>query len=237
MNLDEIIEQLTETILHEAMDSDEIAGMPCQQFYAMQHRQRREFLAAKYQEGMRFHGLTDAEHDLVMLHMLTVIDTEVKPQVRQFLQDMEAAKGKPAGWADTIATRRINSKKTGRTLREQAGHPVINDLREADMYSPSHKGALQSATYIGKAEMLFTGSQTARRLRRLEQQMAEHAQKIQLLERTAADANARLSSVEDWQVKVDDMLSQGKPVGFIAKELGRSRDSINAYIRRQRLKQ
>ena len=105
------------------------------------------------------------------------------------------------------------------------------------MYSPSHKGALQSATYIGKAEMLFTGSQTARRLRRLEQQMAEHAQKIQLLEQTAAAANARLSSVEDWQVKVDDMLSQGKPVGFIAKELGRSRDSINAYIRRQRLKQ
>jgi len=236
MNLDEIIEQLTETILYDAIDTNEVGGMSCQQFFAMQHQQKREFLRQKYIEGMRFHGLTETEHDELMASIFAFVDAEVEPKVTCLLHEMGKAKGKPPEWAPAVASR-VNSKKTGRTMREQADHPIINDLREGSMYSPTHKGALQKATYIGKAALLFSGSQQARRMRKLEQQLQDNTQRIKALELAAGDAKARLASVEDWQEKAEAMSKAGSSYGAIADALGRSKSTVSTYLMRKKVKQ
>lgn len=204
--------------------------MTLQQLYAKQEAERRAYFRERTSQGVKSQRASQQDHNAIVDSILRSINDGIKPDVLALLRAYGDANDRDLVWVKRIASQTHN-KKMGKTLQLHKSHPVIQELKDARMFTQTHKGAIQRSTYSGLAELLFSGSQNVRKQRHMEREIEELREMIARLKADVAKMHARVDDSEYWKVKTKEMHVEGMSCGKIAERLGKAKSTINDYIR------
>lgn len=209
-------------------------GMTPQQFHAKQAAELKKFNQDRATQGFLAQRLTQRDHDCIFTSILGTVDAGLKPAVRPMLRKYGQGQGYAQEWADKVATYK-QPKRMRKSLAKNSRHPVIRDLKEEGMFSQTHKAALQNSTYSGLAELLFSGSQSARRLSALEAKDREKDARIAALEKQVSATKNR-EALEDagattTKAKVLALRARGLGRAEIARTLDMKLATVNYHLR------
>lgn len=213
-----------------------VAGnrMTPQRFHAKQDAERTQFFRELRAQGVEFHRASQRDHDFIFDSILDTVDAGVKPAVKPMLREYANQQGYEPAWAERVATRTY-PKRVRRSLKAQQNHPVIRDLKEGHMFTQTHQSALKNATYSGLAELLFSGSQSAREKRAMQARMDALEARLAAAEADAARANARLDIKDaglDWKEKARAILAAEPGISKreLARRVGVHESTVRKYV-------
>lgn len=220
--------------IREYLARNPAGGMTPQQLHAKHEAERREYFRARAAQGHKVHRVTQADHDSIVSSIFDSVDEGTKPAIRPMLEAHSKQRGYDAEWAKNVVARR-HPRKMAKTLAAKKNHPVFKDLKEGQMLSQSHKAALQNATYSGLAALLFSGSQTVRNQRRLQQRMEALEAELASVKAEAARANARLDSKDagkDWKETARAIRAAEPTIANreLARRVGVSESTVRKYL-------
>lgn len=209
-------------------------GMTPQQLHAKHDAERREYFRARAAQGHKVHRVTQIDHDLLVSSIFDSVDRGMKPAIRPMLEAHGRQRGYDAEWANKVSARR-QPRKMAKTLASKRNHPALNDLKEGQMLSQTHKAALQNATYSGLASLLFSGSQNVRNQRRLQQRMDALEAELAVVKADAARANARLDNKDagkDWKEAARAIRAAEPSIANreLARRVGMSESTVRKYL-------
>lgn len=204
------------------------------QFFSKQKCEQMQFFRDLGASGHVFHRASQADHDYLFTTILSTVDAGVKPAVRTLLQQYGESQGYSAEWAGKVAIK-TQPKKMAKSLAKHANHPVIQDLKEVGMLTQTHKSHLKNSTYSGLAEGLFSGSHLARRMQKMEAEMAAVKARLSQVEAAAAVAHAKLDLKEaglDWKEKARAVLAAEPGISKreLARRVGKTHTAVGKYI-------
>lgn len=208
--------------------------MTPQRFHAKQNAERTRFFRELRAQGFKSHRASQKDHDYIFDSILNTVDAGRKPAVKPLLRNYAKQQGYAPEWAERVATR-TQPKKVGRSLRAAQHHPVIRDLKGGHMFTQTHQSALKNATYSGLAELLFSGSQSARERQAMRDRMAALEARLAVAEAEAARANARLDIKDaglDWKEQARAILAAEPGISKreLAERVGKSHTAVNKYL-------
>lgn len=211
-----------------------LRGMTPQRFHAQQNAERMKFFRELRAQGFNGHRASQKDHDFIFGSILNTVDAGVKPAVKPLLREYAEQQGYAPEWAERVATR-PQPKKMGKSLKAGQNHPVIQDLKRGHMFTQTHQSALKRATYSGLAELLFSGSQSAREKQAMQDRMDALEARLAAAEADAARANARLDIKDaglDWREKVRAILAAEPGISKreLAERVGKSHTAVNRYL-------
>lgn len=212
-----------------------IGNMTPQQFFAKQEAEKREFFRNRTAKGDKSQRVSQQDHDYIIGGIFDSVDAGTKPAVRPMLEAYGREQRRSPEWAVHVAGHK-HSRKMGKTLAAYKNHPVLQDLKEGCMLSQTHKSMLRNSTYSGFAELLFSGTQSVRRQRAIQQRMDALEAELAAVRAEAARANARLDLKDqgkDWKEAVRIILAAepGIPKRELARRVGMSEGSIRIYMK------
>ncbi|TAN11892.1 MAG: hypothetical protein EPN34_06115 [Burkholderiaceae bacterium] len=204
-----------------------------QQFHAKQHHELAKFFRELRARGFKVYRTTQRDHDYIFGSIPHIVDSGTRPAVKPMLREYAEQQGYPPEWAERVATK-SQPKKMGRSLKTKQAHPVIRDLKEGHMFTQTHQAALKQATYSGIAELLFSGSQSAREKRAMNARMAALETELATVKAAAHRANTRLNIMDaglDWKEKVRSILAMEPSISKreLARRVGKSESAVRKY--------
>jgi hypothetical protein len=214
------------------------ACMTPQQFHARQNAQRMRYFRELGSQGFQVPRASQKDHDFIFGSILSTVDAGTKPAVKPLLREYAEQQGYAPEWAERVAAK-YQPKRMAKSLKAQQRHPVIQDLKGGHMFTQTHQSALKSATYSGLAELLFSGSQSAREKKTMRDRMAALEARLAVAEAEAARANARLDIKDaglDWKEKARAILAAEPDISKreLAVRVGKSHTTVNKYVAEMR---
>jgi hypothetical protein len=210
--------------------ADSSDGLSPQQFHAKIQKMQREYFLNRSAQGIQTQRVSQQDHNFIVDSIFNSVHAGTKPAVRPMLEAYGKEHSRATAWAKRAAVQK-HSKKLGKTIAIKKDHPVLQDLKEGRMLSPTHKSTLQNATYSGFAELLFSGSQSVRSQRELQKRMDTLEAELAVVRADAARANTRLDESEQWKADAVELYGAGKSYADIADIVGKGKSTVNDYIR------